>query len=307
MFCLPHPHNHPPLSSYPSHPIPAKSTLRLDRDFADMDDSFPKTDQLDQFLYTGTDGYVENLTRYKRNGLHPILLGDILPKPGTCVGNPDGEPRYRVLLKLGFGGFATVWLARDLERIIQLLDVFTIQGPNGFHECLVTEVVSSLNNLYVVDHCSSDTLEQFSEDQITEYFANPEVIPVVPRDASFPLSSVPPYVTPCVSIAEFLKLMKCFPIYQIMSGDELICTRGSLNDYLLRAVRLGGPPPDTWPDISNVENGHENGMMHLHAPLLLQRLKHSDKQAPRTSTAEMRPGINARLEVVGVTGKCPCF
>lgn len=27
------------------------------------------------------------------------------------------------------------------DTIIQLHDVFTIQGPNGFHECLVTEVV----------------------------------------------------------------------------------------------------------------------------------------------------------------------
>lgn len=79
-----------------------------------MADSYQKPEQLDQFLYTGNEMHVEDLTRYKRNGLHPIILGDILPKPGTCVGNREGESRYRVLLKLGFGAFATVWLARDL-------------------------------------------------------------------------------------------------------------------------------------------------------------------------------------------------
>ncbi|KAJ2971625.1 hypothetical protein NQ176_g7599 [Zarea fungicola] len=215
-------------------------------------------EQLEQFLYTGNDTHVEELTRYKRHGFHLVILGDVLPKSGTSV------------LKLGFGAFATVWLARDLvdkyahpndneaailselhrvgqgkaglERIIQLFDVFTIKGPNGFHECLVTEVISPLSDPDVVDHRSLEAihpnirrifflhkqgvvhgdphlanfgaalpqLEQFNEDDITEYFANPKVIPVVPRDTSFPLSSVPPWVTPCVSIADFLQSMKSF-------------------------------------------------------------------------------------------------
>lgn len=30
---------------------------------------------------------------------------------------------------------------RGQEHIIQLLDLFTIRGPNGYHECFVTEVV----------------------------------------------------------------------------------------------------------------------------------------------------------------------
>ncbi|OAR02408.1 hypothetical protein LLEC1_07560 [Akanthomyces lecanii] len=247
-----------------------------------MDDFHCMPEQLDQFLYTGNYARVEDLTRYKHHGFHPIILGDVLPKPGAHVGHPNRVPRYRILLKLGFGAFATVWLARDLvnkrcvslkvcvgsdapevstetailselrkpgqdkvgfERIIQLLDVFTIKGPNGFHECLVTEVISPLSDPDVMDHCSSAAtyqilegfsflheqgiahgdphlanfgvalpqLEQFNADDITEYFANPEVIPVVPRDPSFPLSSIPPYVTPCVSIADFLQSMKSFP------------------------------------------------------------------------------------------------
>lgn len=30
---------------------------------------------------------------------------------------------------------------RGQEHIIQLLDLFTVRGPNGYHECFVTEVV----------------------------------------------------------------------------------------------------------------------------------------------------------------------
>ncbi|KAG6163564.1 hypothetical protein E4U11_001828, partial [Claviceps purpurea] len=137
----------------------------------------------DDFLYGGDEWACEDLTRYKQFGLHPIILGDVLPKPLTCVSDVNKEPRYRIMLKLGFGAFATVWLARDLvdkryvavkvghgsdnplpdregeilsqiretgpgkhgyERVIQLLDVFIVEGPNGFHQCLVTEVVSPL-------------------------------------------------------------------------------------------------------------------------------------------------------------------
>lgn len=79
-----------------------------------METSTSLQGQLDIFFYTGADVQFEDLTKYKQYGLHPITLGDILPKPSTCVGDVDKEPRYRIMLKLGFGAFATVWLARDL-------------------------------------------------------------------------------------------------------------------------------------------------------------------------------------------------
>lgn len=40
------------------------------------------------------------------------------------------------------------------DTIIQVYDVFTIRGPNGFHECLVTEVVVPLNELGIRQRCS---------------------------------------------------------------------------------------------------------------------------------------------------------
>ena len=91
---------------------------------------------------------------------------------------PNSPRRYCILHKLGYGGSSTVWLARDnhqdklvslkvftaqasLQRkellllrhlderirsdlrrnsIVVVLDDFTIQGPNGEHLCLVSQV-----------------------------------------------------------------------------------------------------------------------------------------------------------------------
>lgn len=44
----------------------------------------------------------EPLHRYRPGGYHPVHLGDVLK---------DG--RYKILHKLGFGGYSTVWVARD--------------------------------------------------------------------------------------------------------------------------------------------------------------------------------------------------
>lgn len=66
-----------------------------------------------------------------------------------------------------------------------------------------------------------------------------------------------------IDVSKISVLMAPMQVYQIKSGAELISTRGSLNDYLLRAVRLGGPPPDALADIWNSESEHGNGMMHL--------------------------------------------
>ena len=51
-------------------------------------------------LYCEVDA--ESLERYRKGGYHPTHMGDTFE---------DG--RYKVIHKLGWGGYATVWLARD--------------------------------------------------------------------------------------------------------------------------------------------------------------------------------------------------
>ncbi|KAJ5085091.1 hypothetical protein N7532_009862 [Penicillium argentinense] len=109
----------------------------------------------------------ESLSRYCLGGYHPVDLGDTF-----------GNDRYKVYHKLGWGGFSTVWLAKDRDRqqwvslkimtadtsasrelqmlkhlesysrkelssnyVVQLLDAFTHEGPNGVHQCLVFELL----------------------------------------------------------------------------------------------------------------------------------------------------------------------
>ena len=160
----------------------------------------------DFFPFAGREEAFEDIRKYGRHGLHPVLLGDILPKPSTCVSQPNKPPRYRIHLKIGFGAFSIVWLAFDLqtksdthhwffnirtkitdmgirprrfvsvkicqgsespkpdteatllqhikdnpkpgsENTIDLYDSFVVRGPNGYHGCLVTEVVIPLGTL----------------------------------------------------------------------------------------------------------------------------------------------------------------
>lgn len=107
---------------------------------------------------------VEDLDRYSPGGYHPLKIGEGL-----------NNGRYRLVDKLGYGGYSTIWLARDLREaryvavkvitadgssctpeaslmdslgklpstpgadiIPPLLDEFWVAGPNGKHKCNVT-------------------------------------------------------------------------------------------------------------------------------------------------------------------------
>ena len=123
---------------------------------------------------------VENLERYRPGGYHPIHLGDKL-----CAG------RYEVISKLGYGGFSTVWLCKDArarryvsvkvavsERgrrqdseleifhvlrdgdsehpgkhfVASLYDEFSLEGPNGSHQCFVFPI--ALNSVAIAKEAS---------------------------------------------------------------------------------------------------------------------------------------------------------
>ncbi|KAJ7207530.1 kinase-like domain-containing protein [Mycena pura] len=136
---------------------------------SDFSDSFAS--DVDLFGF-GDDEDYESSAAYSIGGLCPIKLGDVLGTP----------PRYRVISKLGFGSFSTVWLARDrvlsrtvalkvvkaeqtgqsrelgiLQRLvvpasapsknpcaIQLLDSFETTSANGVHQVFVTELTVHL-------------------------------------------------------------------------------------------------------------------------------------------------------------------
>ncbi|KAK4039482.1 kinase-like domain-containing protein [Parachaetomium inaequale] len=125
----------------------------------------------------------ERMERYRPGGFHPVRLGD------TFSGG-----RYTVHHKLGWGGFSTVWLARDqslnkwvslkittatdpessreltlhqklrqagaADGVVQLLDSFIHEGPNGKHQCLVFELLGPTVDGVALDyHEGGDSLE----------------------------------------------------------------------------------------------------------------------------------------------------
>ena len=64
-----------------------------------------KTLTLSDFYYP--DSRVERADDYQPGRYHPVYLGDVYSQ------------RYKVIHKLGFGSYSTVWLARDLKSTTQ--------------------------------------------------------------------------------------------------------------------------------------------------------------------------------------------
>jgi serine/threonine-protein kinase SRPK3 len=124
-------------------------------------------------LFTQYPG-VEPIASYRKGGFHPIHIDDVL------------QNRYRIVNKLGYGAYGTIWLVEDLnsgrcaalkvlaaevskgseaksevtvlrhlkERqinadggsdghkfLMEFFDDFKVEGPNGTHQCIVTEVL----------------------------------------------------------------------------------------------------------------------------------------------------------------------
>ncbi|KAK2750695.1 hypothetical protein FQN57_002768 [Myotisia sp. PD_48] len=132
--------------------------------------------------YKWIDG-VENLERYELGGYHPVMIGDIL------------QDRYRIVDKLGYGGYSTTWLARDSQTsryvvvkigtasscpnetkilrelsaltqapeskghglITTILDEFELKGSNGTHPCYT--MVPAQGNLRAISFSALFTIE----------------------------------------------------------------------------------------------------------------------------------------------------
>ncbi|PXF50095.1 Serine/threonine-protein kinase SRPK [Gracilariopsis chorda] len=126
--------------------------------------SFPEQDP----EHAGSDS--EDEQDYRQGGYHPVHLGETFD-----------NGRYRILKKLGWGHFSTVWLGFDCvkqrqcaikvqksdphyaeaaqdeirlltalkkernrmrETVVELLDYFELDGPHGRHICMVFEFLS---------------------------------------------------------------------------------------------------------------------------------------------------------------------
>lgn len=79
----------------------------------------------------------ESIEDYKPGGLHPTHLGDLLGQNG----------RYKVAHKLGYGGFGTVWLCRDLEQNRwRAVKILAASHSSGQH-CADLRVCEMLSNV----------------------------------------------------------------------------------------------------------------------------------------------------------------
>ncbi|KAF3492202.1 protein kinase domain-containing protein [Arthroderma uncinatum] len=123
-----------------------------------------KSDENARYFEYGYIEGVERLEKYEPGGYHPLLIGDII------------HDRYKIVNKLGFGGYSIVWLAHDIRdrqyvavkvgiaglarhefevlrdlsstassishpgrsSIPNILDEFSVEGPNGAHLCYTT-------------------------------------------------------------------------------------------------------------------------------------------------------------------------
>jgi serine/threonine-protein kinase SRPK3 len=57
---------------------------------------------------------LEDFENYTTGGFHPIIIGDSFQ-----------NGRYKIVHKLGFGGYSTIWLTRDRE-----LNRYVAEGPS---------------------------------------------------------------------------------------------------------------------------------------------------------------------------------
>ncbi|KAG8164008.1 hypothetical protein KVR01_005926 [Diaporthe batatas] len=88
------------------------------------------------YVPADSDVGAESIDDYKPGGLHPTHLGDLLGQDG----------RYKVVHKLGYGGFGTVWLCRDLQQNMwRAVKILAAEHSTG--HCADLKICEMLENL----------------------------------------------------------------------------------------------------------------------------------------------------------------
>lgn len=67
-----------------------------------------------QQIHNRTEVCEENLERYCSGGYHPVHIGDEFDS-SRYKGEEIDSGRYKIVGKLGYGAFSTVWLAQNLK------------------------------------------------------------------------------------------------------------------------------------------------------------------------------------------------
>ncbi|KAI4293953.1 kinase-like protein [Schizophyllum commune Loenen D] len=217
----------------------------------------------EDFMFSPFEGLTESLICYQPQGYHPLKIGDVLSSSSS---------RYRIMHKLGFGGYATVWLAQKLDEpgTFVALKITTAlgQGPNGIHAVLVTEVlvpllalkqrplsprwrkvaayglVQALAQLHRVDVVHGDfhlgnagvavrQLSKQSPSDIMEELGDYDLTVVLTVDPAKQTPSLPPYIVAPCDLADY---------YMKTAGDDAPLTK--IFDFG-NAVRAGIMRP-TW-------------------------------------------------------------
>lgn len=151
MTCFKHPHNPQPPNHTGLHCLSTRTQQPLRTKKSNTEAAMSETnDNVLNFRYQWQED-IENLERYRHGEYHPVKLGDEF-----CDG------RYRVVHKLGWGSYSTVWLARDQianrhvalkiivalasdssneSRILRLLEQHRAAGPNPTGEHFVAQLL----------------------------------------------------------------------------------------------------------------------------------------------------------------------
>ncbi|PYI02369.1 kinase-like protein [Aspergillus sclerotiicarbonarius CBS 121057] len=88
----------------------------------------------------------ETLSWYSPSDFYAVKIGEVF------------QSRYQVIGKLGYGGYSTVWLCRDLQQHAYVtLKVFERNSAEGQRE---TEAYCHLNSLGLVDHAGAKLIRK---------------------------------------------------------------------------------------------------------------------------------------------------